>query len=109
MKKMMEQLQSKFDDLAETNEEPSVEVVAERRAHKQTEAEISNPRKNKGKGKVNELPQKSAPKPPRKDTSASQPSRMEKATDAFKFGCPSNPQGKTVLRGRTTKAPKPRR
>uniref|UniRef100_A0A803NIT0 Uncharacterized protein n=1 Tax=Cannabis sativa TaxID=3483 RepID=A0A803NIT0_CANSA len=36
MKRMMEHIQNKFKDLAESDNDPSVEIMAEERAHKQT-------------------------------------------------------------------------
>uniref|UniRef100_A0A803PTM8 Uncharacterized protein n=1 Tax=Cannabis sativa TaxID=3483 RepID=A0A803PTM8_CANSA len=106
---MMERLQDKFQDLAKSDDDPLVEVMAEERAPRKTEVETSNPCKDKGKGKVGEPRQKSAPKSPQKDMNlASQPSKTQKATSAFEPGCPSAPRGKTVPKGQNTKVPKPK-
>uniref|UniRef100_A0A803PIP6 Uncharacterized protein n=1 Tax=Cannabis sativa TaxID=3483 RepID=A0A803PIP6_CANSA len=109
MKRMMDHLQNKFKDLAESNDDPSVEVMAKERALGQIEVETSNPHKDKGKGKVGEPTQKSAPKPPQKDPNPpSQPSKMQKATGSFESGRPSAPRGKVVPKGQSTKVPKPK-
>uniref|UniRef100_A0A803P4X3 Uncharacterized protein n=1 Tax=Cannabis sativa TaxID=3483 RepID=A0A803P4X3_CANSA len=94
-------LASEFDD------DHLVEVMTEEHDHRQTEVETSNAYKDKGKGKVDELPQKSAPKPPQKDTNlAGEPSRTQKATDAFKPGRSSDPRGKAVPNRKSTRVPK---
>uniref|UniRef100_A0A803QGL0 Uncharacterized protein n=1 Tax=Cannabis sativa TaxID=3483 RepID=A0A803QGL0_CANSA len=46
MKRMMARVQDKFKDLAESDNDPSVEVMAKDRALGKTKAETSNPRKD---------------------------------------------------------------
>uniref|UniRef100_A0A803NNI4 Uncharacterized protein n=1 Tax=Cannabis sativa TaxID=3483 RepID=A0A803NNI4_CANSA len=97
MKKMMERLQSKFGELAESDGEPSVEVVAKQRTLKQTEARTLNPPKDKGKGKAGKPSQKPTPRPPLKDnTTVGQPLKAEKATGAFEPRRPSDSRGKAT-------------
>uniref|UniRef100_A0A803Q776 Uncharacterized protein n=1 Tax=Cannabis sativa TaxID=3483 RepID=A0A803Q776_CANSA len=104
---MMERLQNKFKDLAESDDDPSVEVLAKEHALRQTETKTLNARKDKGKCKVSEPPQESAPKPPWKDISLiSQPSRTQKATSAFEPRHHFAPRGKVVPKGQSTMVPK---
>uniref|UniRef100_A0A803QCC5 Uncharacterized protein n=1 Tax=Cannabis sativa TaxID=3483 RepID=A0A803QCC5_CANSA len=66
-------------------------------------------KKDKGKGKVGEPPQKPTPKPPQEDTNpVGQPSSMQKATSAFEPRSPYDPRGKTVPQGQSAKVPKPK-
>uniref|UniRef100_A0A803PLS3 Uncharacterized protein n=1 Tax=Cannabis sativa TaxID=3483 RepID=A0A803PLS3_CANSA len=84
MKRMTEHFQNKFEDLAESDDDSSVEVMVEEHAPRQIEAETSNSHKDKGKGKT------------------------QKATGTFEPGCPSAPGGKIVSKGQITKVPKPK-
>uniref|UniRef100_A0A803NLU4 Uncharacterized protein n=1 Tax=Cannabis sativa TaxID=3483 RepID=A0A803NLU4_CANSA len=98
------------DGYYKDDREPSVEEMIEGRAHVQTNTGAQNPRTNKGKGKVGEPLQKTAPNPYQNGVPpVGQPSRAQKTTDAFEPGHPSDPQDRVALKRPATKVPRPRR